>query len=99
MICWDTDQGSPIHNHADNGCVLKVLEGELLETQYKSLVDYEEPTKITHVTAGMSSYIDNGIGVHKIESPGQQTVSMHIYSPPKYKGLTPATYRLKQLES
>ena len=75
---------------------MKVLQGELIESRYTSLEDYAQPIKETFVKAGMTGYIDNTIGVHKVEARDQQSVSLHIYSPPKYKGLTPETYRIRQ---
>src|SRR5437879_2660100 len=27
LICWNKDQLSPIHDHPNNGCLLKVLQG------------------------------------------------------------------------
>ena len=43
LLCWEKNQGSPIHNHPQHGMVMKVLEGELFENRYKSLEDIEKP--------------------------------------------------------
>ncbi|MDX2306146.1 MAG: cysteine dioxygenase family protein [Microscillaceae bacterium] len=78
VLCWQPGQGSPIHNHADRGCVLKVLGGELLETRYFS----EENIRETSLQLNQITYIDNHIGLHKIENRSQvNTISLHIYSP------------------
>jgi predicted metal-dependent enzyme (double-stranded beta helix superfamily) len=32
IICWKPMQLSPIHDHSENGCIMKVLDGSLKET-------------------------------------------------------------------
>jgi cysteine dioxygenase len=87
VVCWSQKQGTVIHDHADNGCILKVLQGELIEYKYdpKSLKlkeSYNLPT-------GSVSYIDNNCSYHKIiNNSSINTVSLHIYSPPNYQGKT-----------
>lgn len=77
ILCWKPGQGSPIHNHAERGCVLKVLEGQLLETRYLG-----EEVKETLLLSGDLTYIDDQIGWHKINNLGNKpTVSLHVYSP------------------
>ena len=34
LICWNKKQISKIHDHPENGCILKVLKGELIEYRY-----------------------------------------------------------------
>ncbi|KAI7882054.1 cysteine dioxygenase type I [Lichtheimia hyalospora FSU 10163] len=34
ILAWSKGQQSPIHNHAGSHCIMKVLDGELSETQY-----------------------------------------------------------------
>ncbi|KAI8925217.1 RmlC-like cupin domain-containing protein [Entophlyctis helioformis] len=35
ILCWGAGQASPIHDHANSHCVLKVLDGNICETQYE----------------------------------------------------------------
>jgi cysteine dioxygenase len=35
IVVWNPGKGSPIHDHADAHCVMKILKGSLTETQYK----------------------------------------------------------------
>ena len=78
VICWQPGQGSPIHNHAERGCVLRVLEGELQEVRYYA----DEREEKTILDINRSTYIDNSIGLHKIVNQSDEnTVSLHIYSP------------------
>jgi cysteine dioxygenase len=78
ILCWKPQQGSPVHNHAERGCVLKVLSGELTETQFYKNGHSQEKT----YKAAQISYIHNHIGVHKVENKGSENaVSLHIYAP------------------
>ena len=78
---WSENQESPIHNHPDNGCIMKILDGELIEELYnegkvllkKSLIKKDEVT-----------YINNLIGVHKIINKNLKTATLHVYSPPNF---------------
>lgn len=81
IITWNTNQESQIHDHADNGCYMLLLQGQLEETIHTPIVT------ITHYHTPKSlSYIDNTIGLHKIKnpSPNNIAVSLHVYSPPNH---------------
>ena len=92
LICWDKNQYTSIHKHPKNGCVFKTLEGRLFEKRYKTLPsetsDCKENKKIYQQTEytkkNKSSYIDDNIGVHQINSKDIKSVSIHIYSPPLF---------------
>ena len=80
IICWKPTQISPIHDHSENGCIMKVLDGSLKETLY----DYDLFCQNeTIINKHYISFIDNHIGLHRIESL-DYSVSLHIYSPPNY---------------
>ena len=34
VVCWSGKQGSYIHDHSENGCILKILKGRLTEYKY-----------------------------------------------------------------
>ena len=83
IISWKPDQMSPVHDHSDNGCIMKVLDGSLKEILY----DYNlTPMNDTIINKHIVSFIDNHIGLHKIEAL-DYSVSLHIYSPPNYISL------------
>ena len=85
IVCWNKKQGSLIHDHADNGCVLKILKGKL--TEYRYTTDTLELKELSCLPKDTISYIDNELGYHKIMNDTKsETVSLHIYSPPKYEG-------------
>ncbi|VBB17823.1 I cysteine dioxygenase [Yasminevirus sp. GU-2018] len=94
LICWDKGQRSPIHDHPDNGCLVKVLQGELCEELYKKQRSLEGQYKrigSRNNRAGDVSYMEKNVVIHRIsnvssnEMEGCKTVSLHIYSPPKFK--------------
>lgn len=87
LICWLPNQGSIIHDHPDNGCLVKVIQGVLKEDIYVS--DNNESYTYTHTIyneQGYISYMEKSRVVHKISNPTDMpSVSLHIYSPPKFK--------------
>ena len=36
IISWNYNQKSPIHNHPENGCLMKILKGSLTEEKYNN---------------------------------------------------------------
>jgi len=75
LISWNKDISTPFHNHPRNGCILKVLEGTLIE----SMLDGDE-FKILNIDD--ISCINHNI-YHKITSIGK-SYSIHVYSPPLF---------------
>lgn len=84
IITWFSE--SVIHDHAENGCIFKLLEGKLNESFYK-----KENGKLIHIKdtiyeKNSTGYIDNNIGYHKITNLlTNPSYSINIYSPSKYK--------------
>jgi cysteine dioxygenase len=85
VICWRSGQRSPIHDHAQSTCGLKVLQGVCTETyfthspcgQVVALSSHE--CEAGHVCA---SEDDDTHQVSNLQSPGNDLVTIHIYSPP-----------------
>lgn len=83
ILSWNSNQKSPIHNHAKNGCLMKILYGKLEQELYSKNVKLIEKQI---VDTSNISYIDNNIGLHSINNNNNKpAVSLHIYSPPNYK--------------
>ncbi|CAF2070893.1 unnamed protein product [Rotaria magnacalcarata] len=88
ILCWAESQGSSIHNHTDAHCFLKCLQGTLIETKYAwPTIDEEKPMHIlqrTEVHEGEVAYINDSIGLHRIENPShtETAVTLHLYIPP-----------------
>lgn len=86
ILCWNTKQQSPIHDHSNSHCIVKVLDGELTE----SLFDWPEGTgsvklrsENTH-GANAVTYMHDKLGLHRMSNKSDVTrsVSLHLYSPP-----------------
>lgn len=78
IIYWPPKSSTKIHNHPENGCIVRVLHGILREDIY------EENTIIkTNITNGIIIKKHNQF--HKITNDQDyQSISIHIYSPPNY---------------
>ena len=86
FITWAPGQCSPIHDHAPNGCILKVLTGTLVEQLYTKELELKATTIMNKGDIG---YMNNNIGIHKICNYSQEVcVSLHIYSPSNYSAKT-----------
>mmetsp|Transcript_50643 Transcript_50643/g.89538 ORF Transcript_50643/g.89538 Transcript_50643/m.89538 type:complete len:113 (-) Transcript_50643:328-666(-) len=84
---------SPVHAHSDadtkvkSNCFLTVLKGELHETTFEphevsgDTVTSEGQTRA--LAAGVSGYINDDIGVHKVGNASNTipAVSLHVYAP------------------
>uniref|UniRef100_A0A6C0J053 Cysteine dioxygenase n=1 Tax=viral metagenome TaxID=1070528 RepID=A0A6C0J053_9ZZZZ len=80
LITWLPGQQTKLHAHPKNGCIMKVLEGELNENLYIPGKIIDNIYKKEDI-----SYIDNTIGKHIISNNSKNnTISLHIYSPPNY---------------
>lgn len=85
VLCWRSGQRSPIHNHAESTCGLKVLRGVATETKF-------EMTPSTLVKAISSRDLVNGHiaasqddDIHQVsnlQEAGSDLITLHIYSPP-----------------
>ncbi|KAJ5133005.1 Cysteine dioxygenase [Penicillium atrosanguineum] len=90
LLVWNPGKGSPIHDHADAHCIMKVLAGQLHETVYHAPENKPGETKPLAVksatTLGMNevTYIADDIGLHRVHNPSsnQLAVSLHLYTPP-----------------
>ncbi|KAI8901107.1 RmlC-like cupin domain-containing protein [Globomyces pollinis-pini] len=86
VLCWGVGHQSPIHDHANSHCVVKILEGELTETLY----DWPKPdqsglVKTSQVKLDQNevTYMHDTIGLHRVANEGKQpAISLHMYSPP-----------------
>ena len=82
-ISWPSIVESKIHNHANYGCLMKVMQGKIDEKLYTPTLDLKKTNKLK---TNQISYIDDSIGYHSISNPyTNNAVSLHIYSPPLHK--------------
>jgi cysteine dioxygenase len=83
LICWNKDQITKIHSHSDNGCLMKILEGELEETLYDNNINFINKNIYKKDNV---SFMHNDFGFHKIKAI-EMSISLHLYSPPNYKAI------------
>ena len=85
VLCWRSGQRSPIHNHAESTCGVKVLRGIATETKF-------EMSPCGLVKAVSSQDLEEGLiaatqdaDMHQIsnlQTEGRDLITLHIYSPP-----------------
>ena len=89
LICWKAGQKSKIHDHSIRGCVMIILEGEIIENKYKNIDNNLKLSSSDHLTVGAIGYNFGSHTVHEI-IPVNETISLHIYP----KNYTPRYYLL-----
>jgi cysteine dioxygenase len=85
VICWQSGQRSPIHNHAKSTCGLKVLRGICTETVFeRSPCGQVVALHSTNLIAGCitASQDTDTHQVSNLQPAGENLVTLHIYSPP-----------------
>ncbi|BCS17546.1 uncharacterized protein APUU_10374S [Aspergillus puulaauensis] len=90
LLVWNPQKGSPIHDHANAHCIMKVLAGNLTETVYTapetdagSAAPLQIKSETTHSPNDVT-YIADDIGLHRVYNPHptKVAVSLHLYTPP-----------------
>jgi len=87
VLVWSPHRGSPIHDHSNAHCVMKVLHGKLKETLYDwpgsdSAQGSSSPPRIKKETVyseNAVTYMSDEMGIHRIANPdpGNFAVSLH----------------------
>jgi cysteine dioxygenase len=82
-------KGSPVHDHADANCLMKVLKGRLLETRYDFPTDLRTPLKVIKKTpfgVNQVTHMADELVSHRISNPDEKNaaVSLHCKSPTSY---------------
>ncbi|APA08223.1 hypothetical protein sscle_03g029930 [Sclerotinia sclerotiorum 1980 UF-70] len=95
ILVWTPGKGSPLHDHADAHCLMKVLSGTLTETRYtfpstsirqSSLSSDTQPIpapptiiKTTTYTTNQVTYMSDNLGLHKISNPSPHSVAVSLH--------------------
>jgi cysteine dioxygenase len=87
VLCWGAGQKSPIHDHQGQRCWMGVLDGKLVETQYRpprpgaSRALEKKHSQVFE--RGGVAYITDDIALHDIGGfDGSAAVSLHLYAGP-----------------
>lgn len=85
LLCWDVGQYTPVHDHPDKGCLVKVIKGSLIEEEY-IVCDGNYVLKELHrIEVGDISYQEGKHGIHRIKNNCKtKACTLHIYAPPNY---------------
>jgi len=82
IITWGVNQGVNVHDHAENGCWMKILDGSLEEKLYDKDLNL---VKTNTLKKGGVGFMNNDKGYHSISNINDGlTVSLHIYNPPNH---------------
>ena len=79
-ITWLPGQYTKEHEHPENGCIMKLLDGSLYESinRNKNMLHY-------HHKKNSITFMHNKFGKHLIGNhTDKPSISLHIYSPPNY---------------
>ena len=82
LISWDKNSETKIHSHPSNGCIMRILKGEILEEKYDTKT--KEKIGVNKYFEGNTSYIHDDLYYHKIINGSEKSYSLHIYSPPNF---------------
>lgn len=89
VLVWSPGKGSPIHDHGNAHCLMKILRGNLTETRYAfpdEAGEAEQPMRVTQEKVHRQNevaYMADELGVHRVWNRGSDfAVSLHLYTPP-----------------
>lgn len=92
ILVWSPKKASPIHDHANAHCIMKVLKGSLVETRYSwptTALNQEEQRPLQSISEkkyeeNQVTYMSDKLGLHRISNPNPEeyAVSLHLYTPP-----------------
>jgi cysteine dioxygenase len=84
IIVWNVKARAKTHDHAENGCLMKILKGTLKEEQYNTETKILQ--NIQTYKEDSVSFIHDSLHLHSIENISNDiSISLHIYSPPNHK--------------
>jgi len=89
VICWRPGQATAIHDHMGSSCGFKILAGSSTEVAYECASKKPGPNDCVHPvrqriykTGELCLAQDNDIHRISNDSPIEDLVTLHIYSPP-----------------
>lgn len=87
VLVWTPGKGSPIHDHGNAHCIMKILHGSLTESRYEFPdSDKQKPMELisqrTHNENDVA-YMADELGLHKMENRGDDyAISLHCKCSP-----------------
>jgi cysteine dioxygenase len=84
LLVWTPGMKSPVHDHADAHCLMKVLKGDLVERRFAfprfpGMGGRLTETGNARYAEGKVTYMADRLGLHSIAnpSPSEYAVSLH----------------------
>jgi len=85
ILCWHPGHRSPIHDHRDSSCGVRVLEGVATETTFDRTPEGLVYATGSHKLPADSICGSQDDGIHQmsnLQPPGENLITLHVYSPP-----------------
>jgi cysteine dioxygenase len=85
VLCWRAGQRSPIHDHRGSSCGVRVLKGTCTETSFELTPSGHLIPVSTHQLSAGECCATQDADIHQVSNlgqPGEDLVTLHIYSPP-----------------
>lgn len=83
VLVWSPGKGSPIHDHGNAHCLMKILKGNLTETRYEFPQEGSAPGPMKVISEktyqeNQVAYMADELGLHRISNQGDDfAVSLH----------------------
>jgi cysteine dioxygenase len=84
-MCWLSGQRSPIHDHNQSNCLVRVLEGVMTNTDFKLLPSGYVCPVVSHEYGAGAIEARSEADIHQVanlQPAGCNLVTLHVYSPP-----------------
>jgi cysteine dioxygenase len=85
VLCWQSGQRSPIHDHRGSRCAFRVLAGVAAETRFERTANgLIYPVSTVDLAEGTicATQDDDIHQVSNLQPGGRALVTLHVYSPP-----------------
>lgn len=88
LLAWTPGKASPIHDHSNSHCLMKILKGNLRERRYEipHPGSHGPLVQTSDLNYGLNrvAYMSDKLGIHEIsnQSKSEYAVSLHLYFPP-----------------
>ncbi|KAH8173126.1 cysteine dioxygenase type I domain-containing protein [Sarocladium implicatum] len=88
VLVWSPGKGSPIHDHGNAHCLMKILRGSLTETRFEFPQEGADQDQMKVISnkryeENKVAYMADELGLHRIVNEGSDfAVSLHLYTPP-----------------
>ncbi len=86
VLSWKPSRSCKIHDHPENGCLLRVMENYLIENIYINENNKPKFVETKQLNVNQISYKAGNKYLHNIDNPSDNySITLHVYSPPNYK--------------